>query len=377
MTELNNQSYLPPSERVPVAAFSAIFKQKTNSYKFLFFIGLLRRLKRENFQSPGPFSLAELQAEMLALAWYPHTYFRLSFGRQDQVANMLSNIQKPDFKVKVGTKTHYNKLRKHFNEKASDLSLMRYVQYRILRPFFFEELRGADDGKVNRKVSELVGKHFNKKKPLYLFTQNEDAVLLHHDWLNYLSINAGIIEEWALWEWLQYMQSQNPNVPNIAAKLLPPLEREDISTQREFWNTALTHWEASKQPLCPYSGLPIDASTFVLDHFLPWVFVAHNRLWNLIPSHQEVNQSKSDSLPNKKYIEEVAEMHHRAIYINKDIMGKEKWQNRMESYIIDLQFSNYESLLDKDNFINEYKNHILPLLSLAESQGFKSGWKWR
>ena len=35
-----------------------------------------------------------------------------------------------------------------------------------------------------------------------------------------------------------------------------------------------------------------------LDHFVPWSYVAHDELWNLVPTTKAVNSSKSNDLPN-------------------------------------------------------------------------------
>lgn len=45
-----------------------------------------------------------------------------------------------------------------------------------------------------------------------------------------------------------------------------------------------------------YSGKPL-SDPWVLDHVLPWSFVAHHQLWNLVPCEPALNSRKSDSLP--------------------------------------------------------------------------------
>lgn len=85
-----NNLQLPNSEKVNVAALSQIFNSTTNSYKYLFFLSLLDILKRNKFKSFTSITFEDIIIEMLANAWYSHSYSRLSFGTQDQIANRLS-----------------------------------------------------------------------------------------------------------------------------------------------------------------------------------------------------------------------------------------------------------------------------------------------
>ena len=53
---------------------------------------------------------------------------------------------------------------------------------------------------------------------------------------------------------------------------------------------------------------------FSLDHFLPWRFVAHDLLWNIIPAPGDVNSTKSDNLPNiELYFNSFARLQYEAL----------------------------------------------------------------
>src|SRR6056297_295813 len=109
MSDSNNA--LPPSERVPIHTLVRIFRNTRNSYKYLLFLALLRKLKNPFYKGNRTFSLEDLQAEMLTIAWYPHTYFKLSFGSQDQVAKKLRSLPDPEIKLKVDNEKHLSKLK--------------------------------------------------------------------------------------------------------------------------------------------------------------------------------------------------------------------------------------------------------------------------
>jgi hypothetical protein len=83
---------LPHSFELDVAALSRLFDDKATSYKFIFFLSYLDILRRRDFSADEPISFRDLTVEMLANSWYPHTYFKLSFGLQDKIASKLDSL---------------------------------------------------------------------------------------------------------------------------------------------------------------------------------------------------------------------------------------------------------------------------------------------
>jgi hypothetical protein len=72
-----------------------------------------------------------------------------------------------------------------------------------------------------------------------------------------------------------------------------------------------------------------------LDHYVPWSFVVHDQLWNLIPTTKSVNSKKSDLLPSKKYLLQT-----------KNLFSEKVWRDYVSCYVADLSIPNYETLLD-------------------------------
>ena len=56
--------------------------------------------------------------------------------------------------------------------------------------------------------------------------------------------------------------------------------------------------------------------------------------------------------------------------------SEKKWNNYIESYIIDLGFSDKDDLLDLEKLRKQYKLRLPSLIALAVSQGFESDWKY-
>jgi len=369
------ESYeLPSSHNLDISTFSRLLDDTTNSYKFVFFLSILDILSSRFFKVSLPISLKELSVEMLANAWYPHSVFRISFGLQDMVTRKLDflklDFDKSFMKMTEGEKS---KLREFINSKDIDNELVRYVPFRLIRPFF-KELRGLKDQQVNYQVKLLAEQVFEERKPLYKFDQDATAIIIHPEWASYIQTNYRIIRGWVSWGWLQYMQRNNPNTPSLANKLFPPKERESLHSQTSYWQTVIENC-ASLQ--CIYSGQELTLNDMSLDHYLPWSFVAHNQLWNLVPVPRSVNSSKSDKIPGNTYFEKFIRTQHLGLSIFHSHTSNKKWNSYIEPYIIDLGFSNKNELLDLGQLRRQYSLKVQPLIALAVSQGFEHDWIYK
>lgn len=356
---------LPEWQGLNIGALAGLFSNCTNSYKFLLFRAILEVLRQRAFDASEPISHQELAVEILLNAWYPHCFFKLSFGPQDQLARRLDERPVPVLKSlgKVDRKT----LRAGIEGSLEDgtvRDLLRYVRFRLLTVFFEKDLMGLKDSQKDRVILELSRREFDRLKPLYRIDESAKAVQMHPDWVRYLAVHQGIVWKWAAWEWLQYMQRRNPNTPNLAAKLFPPGERQSLAQQTKFWLKVLdTH------PLrCLYSGQPLTREDLSIDHFLPWTFMAHDELWNLVPAVASANSSKGDRIPADRYLEGFLQQQEAARPL---LPG---FRTFADEYVSALRLTD---LSDAAAFRTALKQTVVPLMSLAASQGFAGGWEYR
>ncbi|HFD81636.1 MAG TPA: hypothetical protein ENK05_14785 [Gammaproteobacteria bacterium] len=366
---------LPVAADLDVGALSRVFDKVTNSYKLLFFQALLNQVQ-SNSGSDGDvrISLREIGIEMLARAWYPYVYFRLSFGLQDQISKLLDGLVfQVGSQARAGNANTQKRLRNAIDRQWQQLgggSLLRYVPCRLLTPFFSEDLRGVSDAKRNVLMADLSRKRFERRKPLYRLEKDAIHLTIHPGWAHYLNANYKIVEGWARWHWLRYLQKKNPSVPAIAEKLSPPAKREALEGHRKFWAGFIQQ----QRLLCLYSKVPLDPSNFALDHFVPWSFVCHDRPWNLIPVSPQANASKGNMLPHRKYIPIFVKSHAQALRVGQGLVGQQAWRQFLEPYITDLHLSE-GALQDVGKLQRAYKNTLDPLFTLARQMGFASGWK--
>ena len=364
-----------------VGAFVQVLTETTNSYKYLFLLAPLNRASRHAMnEEPIKIPLTDLAIDMLTLAWYPSRYFKLSFGAQDQIPLLLHEIGKH-----VSTRKHGKEVLKHIRleiQKNIDIdkttkTILRYVQFRLLRPFFRAEFNGVADNAVNRSILELTRKAENSPNPA-LYALHGQGTLpsaltlhLHPHWHALILRWHQVIRSWVLHEWAKYLQARNPAMPNVLGKLLPPDRRNLVQFKqvRRFWD----EFFELQGITCPYTNEKLRRASFVLDHFLPWSYVGHDLPWNLIPVTPAANSSKGAKLPDERHIKALATRQHIALTFAHKNLTQKRWQVLTESYRQDLRLDD-PNLLNQKPLIDAYQQALMPQINLGKQSGFEGGW---
>lgn len=373
---------LPVAGDIPITYLAASFNAVTNSYKFYWFLAILQHLK-ETDEPVIP--LDPLLARMVAQVWYPTNYFYLSFGKQDRLSQIALAL-KHAYSIPITATTSEvmaavfdclkNQNRQNKETQKEIKSLAAYVPYRFLRPFFLAELRGEADWKINNRIIELAHHSFTQTDApvLYRFVTAEGdspAIELHPHWIAYLRQHLPILLGFVYWHLLNYLQKNNPNVPNIAAKLFEPQQRE-LSQGRNFWRQALRDLGEIR---CIYSG-ELMSRVESLDHFLPWSFVTHDLLWNLIPTPRNINAAKSDHLPQlSNYFDPFAQLQYDAFHV----VAKSTKGRLLEDYVLLFKKQTIAEVvaLPAPIFKSVLHDTIAPQMQIARNMGFASDWSYR
>ena len=374
--------YIPTFKNLPISHLAATFQRSrvTNSYKYYWFLAILQCLEKRHFKTQV-LDIQDIIIQMLANVWYPIHFYRLSFGKQDKLANAVLAIKN----LSHGTLQADSKqseivafLETKTNDKAFQREISffnKYVPYRFLSTWFSEELKGQKDRSPAREIAlaSLANLHFadSEKMSFYRFLNENKSIEIHEVWLEYIVKNFAILEGFCFWHLIQYLQKNNPNVPNIADKLFAPQIRK-LSKATKFWKDYLND---KKQVSCIYSAQIISLQDLSIDHFLPWSFVAHDQLWNLIPTTKAVNSSKNNSLPKLDiYFDAFAKLQFEAFLWHFE-KGKPKV---LEDY--SLLFRKEESdiaRLSPRQFQQHLSEHISPLMQIASNLGFTQNWTYK
>ncbi len=364
---------LPDSNKVSVDKLCQLFDSTTNSYKFLWFLAMLTKVR---FNQRKVFTFEELILEMMKFAWYPLNYFKLSFGTADKVLDSIKaglnamklsgNISSADIEEGLLKNSELPVVKNLIK------NLSRYVPYRLLTPWFSPQLRGIPDQRKNDQIVKYACEYFDEEinSPLYKITGN-NQIEISERWCNYLNENHEILKSFCLWNFVKYLEKLNPNVPSITEKLFEPKAR-DLKQAREYWCSVLDNSPA-KALRCIYTDNPVTRSTLSLDHYIPWSFVTHDLIWNISPTLAYINSSKNDSLPDHdRYIDKFVDLQY---YAFSSVLNVNSRLKTLEDFSILFNDSNKNILQNgPDAFKRRLKGTLLSLHEIASNLGFSAGW---
>lgn len=354
---------VPDSEQLTTGRLGRVFDKTVATYKFFWFLSIMQ-------EHAGTGNLRmdvwELVIRMVANAWYPIHYFRLSFGKSDSLFEIVTELQKETrLPIDANWKTIIEEFRARLNESSirSRLKVLSLnVPYRFLRPW----INTSDDREIIRRSQTF------ENGCLYALHKDRKSFCLELNpaWDSYLHTHYGILVDFAYWNLVQFLQVRNPNVPAIPNKLIKPKARTLLVAQHRYWDTVMQIAGAID---CIYTGRRLHPGGYELDHFIPWSFVSHDLLWNLIPVDGCVNSSKSDRLPDlNHYLPKMASLQY---YSLRAYLGACKDARILEDYL-SLGYTPRElMLMGEDRFLDLYKRTFEPMNQIALNIGFET-WKY-
>jgi len=357
-------SKLPFDSSLPINHLASIFNDRSTSYKFLLFKSILESVN----EGKQVLKFDELALRSLSYASYSINYYKLNFGHSDQIGTWVRKITSSlDVQRKPSEEIFKYFLQSLDDEEIKNFikEFKRFVPYRLLSPWFKNELIGKNDSEKNNLIK--VHSLDESKKSLYQISiiNGEMSLIIPEDWANYLKINYAFIFGWWKSEFLLYLQKNNPTVLSLATKLELPIERD----MKDVKNLFKDYYSSSnKVPVCFYSGVELESISH--DHFLPWSFMGSDPIYNFVPALKKVNSKKSDSIPHEKYLP-ILGIFQFDIF---DFVRKHKQSsNIFESYISDLKL---EVAVSEEDFINKLNLFYNPLFLSSYNQGFAQGWEY-
>ena len=339
---------LPFSPDINNNALASIFNYTSATYKFYWFLAIVEEVESGNKEIQKD----RLFARMISNAWYPVKYFRLSFGSQDHISQLIN-----DFFNSTSIKVSDDKaeIRKCLIE-TKDITILnklyhldKNVPHKFLSPWF----KGS-------KKTIYESSQLDFQNSIYHLFKNR--IIVNDNWFDYIRLNAKVIKDFIYWNLALFIQARNPSTPDVINKLIKPAKRNSLTKQRnKFWNIYL---EKRPETKCIFTNEPLNPKNYHVDHFVPYSFVSHDLIWNLIPINSNFNTSKSNKLPLvKKYFDGFYKLQNDAI----QVFGKSMPKNFKEEYLS--VFPNFEDN-EQINY-SQYKDVISPLITVAHNNGFE------
>ncbi len=344
---------LPQNTKLPISALAGIFSNTTATYKFYWFVAMMNCVVKEHKLR---ISFWEIIAGMVTESWYPIHYFKLSFGKSDSLFDKSLEIQK-EFQISIESDKSAIK-KQLLDNLAETKKFLRIfslnVPYRFLSPW----IKYTND-------AEVIAKSQNYENNC-LYAIYGDEIVINNNWVEYLIKHYAILRDFTFWNLTDFLQKRNPNVPDVPSKLIKPIQRISLTKQHKFWNDYI---ETVGSINCIYTGKEITPSKYDLDHFVPWSFVSHNLLWNLLPADSGINSSKSNNLPSlDTYLKPFAKLHKEAL---STLYPKNPNNKIFEDYLTVYDSVSELARMSDNDFYKVFHRTFSPLVQIAENMGFK------
>ena len=337
---------LPHDVKVSVSKLSSCFRNTSATYKYYWLLAIIESIEAGKDEIPKK----ELFARMISNAWFTVNYFHVSFGKQDKLQQAIEKLKDIEaFDIDTAKQEIIKRLMTSTNkETIKELNHFDHnVPFKFLSPWL-----GAHNEKLMYQLSQE-----NYNYPPY--SLYKDCILMQPDWLDYFKRNAGVLKDFCYWNLALYLQSKNPNVPDLPNKLKRPQKRGSLlKHKKDFWDLVITELGSVD---CIYTGKKLITGTYAVEHFVPFQYVAHDLMWNLVPADPNFNSMKSDKLPRMdSYFDNFFDVQKEGVKIVKKMNPKNKFLEDYLSIFPTLDFS-------KD----KYRETIEPMLMIASNNGFR------
>ena len=354
---------IPQSDRLTTNRLGKIFSNTVATYKFFWFVSILQiHAKRDNPR----IDVWEILVQMVANAWYPIHYFKLSFGKQDKLSEIVIKLHETTgIPIDASVREVADTLWAQINDrtiKRCITDLKNNVPYRFLRPW------------IDTSDNRLMVAHSQALENGCLYSLHKIGpvfyIILNPAWDTYLHAHYNILMDFAYWNLTLFLQTRNPNVPAIPNKLIRPDGRNSLTKQHNYWDMVMT----IGGPIhCIYTDKLLHPKDYDLDHFIPWSFVCHDLLWNLIPSDGSINSSKSDKLPDLDYyLPKLAALQHHSLQV---LINADREPKVMEDFV-SLGYSAKDlAAMSEEKFREIYERTFNPINQIALNMGFET-WKY-
>lgn len=338
---------LPSKDNLPIYKLLSCFNNTTATYKFYWLLAIIDEVERGRTMIPK----RHLFAGMVSHAWYTVHYFHIGFGKFDLLGEHTKEIQQIE---QIPISKSRDEIREQLNTSVNSRTRAalnhfdRNVPHWFLSPWFPR----ATKAQIYKDSHD-----FSNRAP---YSLDKEFISINLLWSNYFQENAAFIRSFCFWHLAIYLQAKNPNVPDIPNKLVKPPQRSSLNKQRDYWNHV---FQELKGVSCIYTHQILDMGKYAVEHFIPYSFVSHDLMWNLIPADPSSNSSKGDKLPlMEKYFEPFFVFQKRALQV---MTEQHPRHPLLEDYLTIFP--------DLNNSITaeSYRERIQPLVTIAANNGFE------
>ena len=357
-----------------------MMKDPSYCYKFYWLEGIVRLIS-EGEQNT---TFDAVINEMIVSAWYLVRRFHVHLSGLQADGQVRDGLERAILKLSKLSDLHsnasrveiLNAIRNHESElKSAKEQLTNMVPYRALAGFFNDKESDIPWGSVKRITAYI--ENINNNVVTLPYTLGESSKLkkeiyFHPSWVEMICDNTVSILGWINYEKLKWLQSNNPEVPQLVYKLAPMDEKiRKLNNVRKLWEGILEISDVNDV----FTGKVIVSNQYDVDHFIPWSFVMNDELWNLMPMDSSLNSAKSNRLPKwDPFFERFADNQYLLYRLIHEREGIHKlyvdcYKDNLHSIWAGQEL--YRRGNSKEEFYNILDKNMHPVYDSARRQGYE------
>ena len=149
---------------------------------------------------------------------------------------------------------------------------------------------------VHKFQKIMVGGRAEERRTFYDYSDNKMMICLKPGVFEFFQKNRNILMGLVIREWAKFLERTNESLPLLVAKIENNNTRRNTGVIREFRKLFgdIKH--------CFYCGNKLEQIRIDVDHLIPWSYIFADNMWNLVLTCRKCNRSKSDSLPQRKFL---------------------------------------------------------------------------
>lgn len=339
--------HLPSAPDLPIKKLAACFNNTSATYKFYWLLSIIQEIEEGKMKIPK----RNLFARMISNAWYTVNYFHVSFGKQDKIQEAIHFIKTLE-QIEINNTSDFVNHTLVHSQNPETRSILNHFNSNVPHWFLSPWFPGQSKSDI----------YSNSK--LYqnqcIYALYDESIIINQEWLSYIHHNTKILKDFCYWNLAIFLQNKNPNVPDIPGKLVKPGKRVSLTKQRKkYWDIIFRKLGTIN---CIYTEKPLTIDDYAVEHFIPYNFVSHDLIWNLIPADVSFNSAKSDKLPKlDKHFRKFYNLQQLAIKTIREVEPNNKF---LEDYLT--IFSDLDQITEES-----FKQRVQPLVTIASNNGFE------
>lgn len=293
-----------------INSFIQMLDDTTECYKYYWLDSIMQLLARNDEN----ITFDKVIYGMIADSWFSVSKCNLRLGplnvkgeSANSIERAVRKLEQLDVIVESDTRDDIiYKIESNENSMHEEIyQLSKNVPYRLLSSFL---ALGGNDPLWDNKARLIAYIAMMDKSSALPYTIGSErglakSIVINNLWKEFLLQNIVTIRAWIKIKKIDYLQARNPGVPEVANKLELDIEASrNLQKVRKLWARII-----DVVPVYDYySKKTLSDDNYEIDHFIPWSYVSHNELWNLMPLEQSLNSQKNNKLPAWSCFEDYA-----------------------------------------------------------------------